>query len=329
MPQTVSRRSFLTAMMSTGIALQIPGETLGMFSGKTSKTKIGIITDLHQDIMHDGQERLEAFLTHMKKVNPDALLQMGDFAYPGDKNKTVIDLFNNAHSSRMHVIGNHDTDAGYTKQQCLDYWGMPARYYAKNINGICFIILDGNDKGSPNHKGGYASYINKEQADWLQQQLIRATDPVMIISHQPLAGGEAVDNAVELQKILSTHANKILLAINGHTHIDSHVVIDKVNYVHINSASYFWMGDKFKHKSYSEEVHKEHPWIEYTCPYIDALFTTLTIDPLSGIIKIEGRKSTWKGRSPKELYYFHEKTWASEKEVVPSISNRNIKRKNS
>src|SRR5664279_2584956 len=96
---------------------------------------------------------------------------MGDFAYPGDKNKIVIDMFNKAHNTRMHVIGNHDTDAGFTKEQCLSYWGMPSLYYAQKIGGVWFILLDGNDKGSPAHKGGFPSYIAPEQVQWLKDAI--------------------------------------------------------------------------------------------------------------------------------------------------------------
>ena len=50
----------------------------------------------------------------------------------------------------MHVIGNHDTDAGFTKDNCIDVWGMPGRYYAKNIEGLQLLVLDGNDGGITN-----------------------------------------------------------------------------------------------------------------------------------------------------------------------------------
>lgn len=318
------RRAFIGNMFIAGVALHIPLKTLALFHETARTTKVGIITDLHQDVIHNGQERLEAFLKHMKKAKPDAIMQMGDFAYPGDKNKTVIDLFNNAHQQRMHVIGNHDTDSNYTKQQCLDYWGMPGRYYTKEVNGITFIILDGNDKGSPTHKGGYPAFVNDEQFAWLEQQLQKATQPVVIVSHQPLAGAMAVDNADKIQELLAQHANKVLIAINGHTHIDCLLTIKKVNYVHINSASYFWVGGNFKHNSYSESIHEKYPWISSTCPYKESLFCMLSIDPLKGMISIEGRKSEWVGPSPAEINFSDKQPLTPGKEIVPWISSRRI-----
>ncbi|MCX2452080.1 metallophosphoesterase [Pedobacter sp. PLR] len=324
MMKTLNRRKFIGGLLATGIILQIPKSAMAMFPSKAKLIKAGLITDLHQDLIHNGNERLQDFLSHMKKTDPDFIMQLGDFAYPNDKNKALIDQFNQAHPVALHVIGNHDTDSGHTKEQCLRYWKMPARYYTKEINGVCFIILDGNDKGSPTHKGGYPSYINDEQKTWLQQQLKEINKPIVIVSHQPLAGALAVDNAAEIQDILSSAADKILLAINGHTHIDCQLFIKNINYVHINSASYFWVGSEYKHNSYPEEIHKSHAWISSTCPYEDALFTTLTINPAAGVIHIEGRKSKWVGQSPAELNYTDRTGLTAGKEIVPSISKRKI-----
>ncbi len=67
----------------------------------------------------------------------------------------------------------------------------------------------------------------------------------MIISHQPIAGSYAIDNAEEIQKILSKHSDKVVLAMNGHTHIDLLIEVDDIPYLHINSASYHWLGSKY------------------------------------------------------------------------------------
>ncbi|MFT3702705.1 MAG: metallophosphoesterase [Agriterribacter sp.] len=328
MKKLYSRRNFIASATAVCVALQIPVSAKSFLSGLKKKVKLGIITDLHQDIMHDGLSRLQAFVQHMKDERPDALLQMGDFAYPGDKNKEVIELYKNAHQQVLHVIGNHDTDAGFTKEQCMSYWGMPGRYYTKDINGILFIILDGNDKGSPSYKGGYPAYVNEEQKSWLKQQLNEAAKPVIIVSHQPIAGPGAIDNAKEIQELLGAASHKILLAINGHTHIDDMLSVGNVTYVHINSASYFWGGDKYTHESYGADIHKEHPYISRTFPYRDALFALLTIDPAKGTVTIEGKKSEWVGASPEQLGYKETYYADAGKVIAPTISNRNIRKDN-
>jgi calcineurin-like phosphoesterase family protein len=274
--------------------------------------------------MHDGFDRLQTFIQSMQRKKVDALLQLGDFAYPSEKNKAVIDLFNQAHPVRMHVIGNHDTDAGYTKQQCIQYWGMPNRYYRQDVEGIRLLVLDANDKGSPTYKGGYPSFIQADQVRWLKQELETTDRPVLIVSHQPLAGELAIDNAAELQQLLAAHKDKVLLAINGHSHIDALYTMDDVRYVHINSASYYWVGGTFKHDSYAQDVMKKYEWIQYTCPYKDSLFATLRIDPKAGNIRIEGQSSTWVGPTPKELGMPETATLRHEKEITAKVSSRNL-----
>ena len=159
----LTRRSFLSGAAATPLALALPRTSTAAIGQLQKPVQIGVIADLHHDVMHDGIARTEAFVKEMARIQPDAIMQLGDFAYPSTKNNKVIALFNQAHERSLHVIGNHDTDSGHTKQQCLDIWEMPWRYYAQNIGGIQLVVLDGNDAGSPTHKGGYPSYVGPEQ----------------------------------------------------------------------------------------------------------------------------------------------------------------------
>lgn len=280
---------------------------------------MALITDLHHDIMHDGRERLQAFVDFVKRRKPDAVMQLGDFAYPNEKNKDVIGLFNTCHATRLHVIGNHDTDLRHTHAQCVTTWGMPAPYYAQTVNGIRMIVLNGNEHGSPTHKGGYPAYIGKEQAAWLAKELNDGTLPVIIISHQPLTGFYAVDNATDIQQQITAARHRVIMAINGHTHVDSLQYVDDIPYLTINSASYFWVGEQFKHNSYTPEIHAAHPWISSTCPYKDPLFTVLTIDPDNFTIRLESRKSEWVGKSPAALGFTDKQPLRTGEEIVPFI----------
>ena len=230
------------------------------------------------------------------------------------------------HMSGLHVIGNHDTDSGHTKQQCLDVWGMPKRYYTQSIEGLQLLVLDGNDSGSPTHKGGYVSYVGKEQIEWLKDQLATLTGPIMVVCHQPLAGAWAVNNADEIQTILATAAEKIVLVINGHSHIDDVLRVKDVTYMHVNSASYQWVGGSYRHDSYPKEIHDKYPWISYTCPYRDSVFATLTFDPQSLTIGVEGRHSEWMGKSPAELGVDLDPKLTHGEEISPVIRSRQLLR---
>ncbi|MDE0895870.1 MAG: metallophosphoesterase family protein [Planctomycetota bacterium] len=324
MPNNVTRRDFLAAAGAAVTTVTLSSGAVPIFRNLKGPIRFGLITDLHQDLMHDGESRLDAFLAWSESVDTDCIMQLGDFAYPKEGNRAVIDKFNKAKG--LHVIGNHDMDAGHTNEQCVNVWGMSHRYYAHDVKGLRVLVLDGNDKGSPTHKGGYAAYVGKEQQEWLQEQLTGHDGPFLIASHQSLSGPWAVDNAIEIQAILSKHADKIAMCINGHDHIDLLQRVGGVCYLHVNSASYQWVGGAHKHNSYPAEIHADHPWIGHTCPYRDSVFAGLTFDPESGTITIEGRTSTWVGPSPAELGVDTHADLANGEEIAPRIRSRHIEK---
>ena len=115
-----------------------------------------------------------------------------------------------------------------------------------------------------------------------------------------------------------------MLCLNGHSHLDQHLLIEGVNYLHINSASYYWVGADYKHESYSEVRVKEHPWIAMTCPYEESLFAFLTLDPASKTVTVKGRKSKWVGKSPRQFGYKIVDEPKLLDWMMPEIKNRKI-----
>lgn len=318
-----SRRDFLrtTGVVATSIIL--PNQVMGVLRKIKKPVKLGLIADLHQDVMHDGPARLKAFLDAMKEESPDALVQLGDFAYPTKKNDAVTKAFEKAHSRTLNVLGNHEIDGGHTFDAVAKLWGMKGRYYTENINGLDLIVLDCNEKPK-NHKGGYPAHIGEQQLEWLEKQLKTLKGPILVISHQPLAGTSCIDNAGEVQKLLNSAADKVLLAVNGHTHIDHVDRVGEISYLHVNSASYKWVGGSHRNKSYPVEIHSKFRWIEYTCPYQDSLFTTLTIDPANGRIDVKGRESQWVGKSPSQLGIAAKLDRTDGIEICPKIRDRRL-----
>lgn len=319
-----SRRDFLKTSSAAVFALAIPDSLLGQFSQPQQATKFGMISDLHVDIIHDPEIRFTSFLEEMKKENVDALVQLGDFAIPKPENQHYIQAFNQAHSNAFHVLGNHDMDGGFSREEVVQKYGMPSKYYSAEVNGIQLLVLDGNDTGSPNYQSGYPSYIGPEQKAWLRAELDKAKKPVLVISHQPIAGIYTIDNAKEIQVLLSEFSDKILLAVNGHAHVDQHIEVGGVNYLHLNSASYYWVGEKLSHLSMSKEVHDKNPSLQFTCPYSDPLFAVLTIDPAEKRITLKGKKAHWIGPSPLELGYSILLPEMQKQYVNPQISDRRI-----
>ncbi|MBM3426584.1 MAG: hypothetical protein FJX97_06285 [Bacteroidetes bacterium] len=320
----LDRRSFIKTSLLTSCSFLLPPAILDLWAGEEQSLRLGLITDLHKDIIHDADLRLQTFLETLKGVSPHAKIQLGDFAIPKKENQSFIDLFNQGSIPSLHVMGNHDLDEGYTKEQVIQSFGMSAAYYAQVIQGIRILVLDGNDPGSPKSTAGYASYIGKVQQDWLDQELTTSKEPVLILSHQPIAGIYTIDNATEIQALLSAHASKIILAINGHAHVDQFLKVGGVSYLHLNSASYYWVGEKHSHLSMDAATHAVYPSLSRTCPYAEVLFGILTLDRKKGTLTLTGRKSSWIGPSPLELGYGILSKEEQELYLQPQISYRKI-----
>lgn len=305
-----NRRTILKNVCATSVSLLLPAEIFAKYGpGLPGKPiQLGVIADLHGGLAVDAEARLDAFLTLMAEIELDAIIQLGDFAFPNQKHQSYADKLNAAHPNVLHVIGNHEFDFGLTRKDCFKAWGIEAAYYRRDLEGLRILVLDGNEKGSPDHAGGYPTYIGQRQQKWLQHELKNAELPILILSHQPLAGWSAIDNAIEIQNLLAQHKDKIALCINGHSHVDSLVQVEGVNYLHNNSASYFWVGGK-KRMAY----------------YKDPLFSKITIDPKKSEIVIEGRVTTWReGDNPAAYNYFESVTAPPESIVVPAIRDRRM-----
>lgn len=320
----LDRRSFIKSTFLTSFSLALPSSILKLWAGQTENLRLGLITDLHRDIIHDADLRLQTFLEEVHRTEVHAKIQLGDFAIPKPANASFIASFNQGNIPAYHVLGNHDLDEGHSKEQAIQAFGMPSAYYAKVIQGVRILVLDGNDTGSPTTKGGYASYIGKEQQDWLNQQLENSKEPVIVISHQPIAGIYTIDNSVEIQNLLSTHASKIILAVNGHAHVDQFLKVGGVSYLHLNSASYYWVGEKHRHLSMDANTHANYPSLSLTCPYAAVLFGVLTLDRKTKKLSLTGRKSSWIGPSPMELGYSILSPAEQEMYLNPQISNREL-----
>ncbi len=307
-----TRRKAVKTILSTGAGLSLSPQLASAVRALPRSLKFGVITDVHIGFIKDAPMRFHAFEKAMQTLRPHGVIQMGDFAYPQAANQKYVDAFNSLSSHPIHAIGNHELDHKLTREDAKKSWGIPAYYYSKDVGGIEFIVLDGNDRGSPTYRthGGYHSYIGKTQREWLTNKLESADKPVIIVSHQPLAGRIAVDNAAELQALIKRHKNKILLCLNGHSHIDQHLEIDGCHYIHINSASYYWLGGKIR-----------------TAFYRDPLFTTMTIDKDTGTIALTASKSSWSNGSPEEVGYFEERQDLQhlKEHIAPRISERHIR----
>ncbi len=266
----------------------------------------GIIADVHQDIMHDGEYRLASFIDENNVLQTDFIIQLGDFCRPYEHNSNFLSLFNNHEGNEYHVIGNHEMDGGFTRDSVVRFFGMENSYYSFDQGAFHFVVLDGNDKNpDPEASSGYPRFIGEEQFRWLKNDL-ESTDKISILfSHQPLRGEFGVENASEIRNLLESineksAYRKVIASFNGHSHGDSVFCINDIYYIEVNSASYEWLGGDYLHESYSPDIHNDYPWIAYTAPYRDPLWAIVEISS-KGKISITGKESEWQGSSPQEL----------------------------
>lgn len=303
MTSDLNRRSFIKSSALAGAALVLP---LNVFPLSNSKETIefGLIADIHKDVMHDADERLQAFIDAADQKDLDFIMQLGDFCRPYDYNQKFLDIFNKYEGDKYHILGNHDTDGGFTREQVKAYWNMPENYYSFDKKGVHFIVLDGNDP-NPTPWSGYNRYIGEIQEEWLVNDLEKTNMPTVIFSHQSLElEYDGIANMKEIRKILEetnlkAGFKKVLCCINGHTHTDYATQINDIHYVQINSASYRWLGGDYKTIRYSKDIDKQYEWIKYTIPYREPLFTFVKISHDS--ITITPKKTEFVGPGPVEM----------------------------
>ena len=152
--------------------------------------KFGVFADLHVDIIHDPQRRLEDFLEACRKEDVDFIIHLGDFCYPkgilGVAPEAILPVnlrlslekppiqpgkgallarFRDFPKPSYHVLGNHEMDF-CTKADAMAAYGMDASWYSFRCKGWHFIVLDGNhfrnDAGKLTDYGGAASYYRDQ-----------------------------------------------------------------------------------------------------------------------------------------------------------------------
>lgn len=290
------------------------------------KVRFGICADIHKDIMHDSDARLSEFIQEASKKDLDFIIELGDFCRPYDYNLGFLEIWNSYPGDKYHVIGNHEMDGGFSREQVVEYFGSPAKYYSFDKNGYHFIVLDGNDLNpSPDKAPGYARFIGEEQKNWLVNDLKSTKYPVILFSHQTLEG-EGIENRQEIRNILEKENvragyKKVIACFSGHHHTDYVTTINGIHYIQINSMSYQWVGEEYQKIRYSKEIDSKYPWIKYTIPYKDPLYAFVGINEKDIVIK--GKKSSYVGPGPKELGMPES---PENEKTTPMISNRKIKR---
>jgi len=320
-----NRRDFLKSVSVGAFSCTVswPSVASAQEGDPDKPLRFGIITDIHKDIMHDADDRLQAFIDEMTAENVDFIIQVGDFCVPKPENKGFLAIWNQFAGPRYHVIGNHDTDGGFTREQTVAFWGMDSRFYSFDRSGVHFVVLDGNDKPT-DHAGGYPRYIAEDQIDWLKKDVEATGLPTVVFIHQSVERKSGIQNGAAIRAVFED-ANrkagfrKVVACFSGHHHRDYVRQINDVVYPQINSASYYWVGGDFLKVRYSEEIDAGYPYIKYTVPYKDPIYAIATMDTHRGFLSIEGKRSEFVGPPPWELGKTRE-AWEAQS-LTPDVSD--------
>lgn len=276
---------------------------------KKKPTRIGWITDLHHGYAVDAEQRLSAFIAEANRIKPDFIIQGGDFCHPTPEAESFMKTWNGFEGPKYHVLGNHDMDMG-TKKQIMSLWGMDKPYYSFDQGDFHVVVMDCNhildggnyvDYAKANFyiDGSRRDLVNPEQIEWLREDLQKTKKQTIIISHQSFDDvwtGYTVPNKMKVREVIdaanrASKRPKVIACFCGHHHLDHHMQINGVHYFHINSASYYYVGDGLGSDGAK-------------AMYADPVYCFVEIDP-AGKITIKGRTSQFVSPTPTEKGYIH------------------------
>jgi predicted MPP superfamily phosphohydrolase len=277
--------------------------------------KFAVFTDLHYDVIHDGDRRIRELIHSVKKENVDFIVELGDLCHPTDENKHIILQLKELGIPCFFNVGNHDSDA-YPKDVVLKFLGMKHGYYSFVFGNVKFIVMDANYINTPNgsepfYKRNYYKttdaypYVPEEEIEWLRNEMDEEQFDYVIFSHQSLSNDfmkRGITNREEVRAILEQRnckGKKVLFCMNGHDHGDDVKVRNGIHYYTLNSMSYIWHGIK-ETFNYSKEIHDQYPYLKDIILYEEPLYAIVTIDENSNV-QINGVNGHYQNVTPKDI----------------------------
>ena len=322
----VTRRGFLRRLAI--VPALVPGMAgASALPTAAGRVRFGIIADIHPDMLPDGLARVRAFVAAMEAARVDFILQLGDFCWPAPSNLPYLQAWNAYRGRAYHVLGNHDMDEGYTREQTVAFCGMPGMHYTFDAGPLRGIVLDGNEPGGK--ASGYRRFVAAEQLAWLERRLAEADRPVALFIHQPFDADhpDCLENAAEVRSVVEraqmAHPGRILAVFCGHLHMDYERTVRGVRYLQINSAAYWWLNNPAaRRETYPPEVHRKYRYLTHVAAYRDPLWAVVTVDLSRGEMVIEGRRTDWIGPDP---WARGETTERPRENLHPWITDRSLK----
>jgi 3',5'-cyclic AMP phosphodiesterase CpdA len=203
------RRKFLQTISVLSAAAGLPLAADAIPAEKKKKFSVAFISDIHvkpSEVAETGMKKALMHINQLKQV-PDFIINGGDSimdALAADKVKTRAqwDLFQKIMAAEnklpvKYCMGNHDiwawqlkeketlkNDPLYGKAWWLKETGYAQTYYSFTNRNWHFIVLDSTQE---NTDGGYIALLDKDQYDWLENELNANKEKfICIVSHIPI-----------------------------------------------------------------------------------------------------------------------------------------------
>ena len=135
----MNRRNFMETLSLAG-PLILNSCSAGNHTSRLEDITFGVVADVHEDMLPDIVERVDAFLSTAQAHSADFVIQLGDFCRSRAVHDKFWDTWNKYPMPKYHVLGNHDMDLD-SKPEIMKAWGMPSNYYSFDVNGFHFIVI--------------------------------------------------------------------------------------------------------------------------------------------------------------------------------------------
>ena len=301
--------------LKCGAAFGIISETSAkrIFFGKegerVSEIKFCAFADLHYRpgvFFTEGEKRLDAIIRRASESGADFIIHLGDLCHAPHEQARLIKRYESAPMPAYHCLGNHEFEES-TYEQVLEAYKLERGYYFFDRGGFRFIVLDlnyarvdgravhyslGNSVTLPD--GADKVTLEEGQREWLIETVTASPYPCVLFSHFSLERENSRISDAERASIwetlgeLNRGRRRMILAINGHHHMDNLRVAQGIAFLDLNSASYHWINEE--HKLFPKELYDEYRLVGHTLIYEDPLSAVITLRD-DGYIKIEGVKS--------------------------------------
>lgn len=276
--------------------------------------KFGILTDLHIDLVPDGQQRLEIFMKAMIEEQVDFIVQLGDIAKLKSMDQEVLRQLRETNIPILHALGNHDTD-DCTKEEACSVLGLQKSYYSYKIDDVKILVLDTNysyvesscdyvhfDVSNVGQRT--LPYLPPEQLKWLKEEL-REECQVIIFSHAgfypvedlSVVNGEEIQNLIK-QTNRQAGYRKVMACFHGHYHFDTYHLWQEVHHIGIPSITYQWMNCQGDNTQVSQALVEQFPELKRMVMYTKPLFSLQIIE--DGQLRIKEAHSAY-AQDPREF----------------------------